>query len=220
MNLNEMYPSRFLKAADVEQGLTLTISHVMMETMGMPGDQQEKPVVYFTDDLRGLVLNKTNAGIIGEMYGPDTDAWVGQQLQLRKDVVAFQGKMTPTVRVQFVPRIQHQAPLFNQQQVQQAAQQAAQQAQQQPSMAPPQQQAQQPAPNGTANPYGHPQQPAPTPIEQAAQAPVTESATNQGDASWNFPNQPWEQQQTGAPAEQSAVQRGIDTLNRSANTPL
>lgn len=219
MNLNEMYPSRFLKAADVEQGLTLTISHVMMETMGMPGDQQEKPVVYFTDDLRGLVLNKTNAGIIGEMYGPDTDAWVGQQLQLRKDVVAFQGKMTPTVRVQFVPRIQHQTPLFGAQQgQQQGAQPAQQQAQQRPM--PPQQQ----APNGTANPYGHPQQPAPTPIEQAAQAPVTESATNQGDATWNFPNQPWEAQQQaqqqGAPAEQTPMQRGIDTLNRSANTPL
>src|SRR5262245_53519381 len=52
--------SRFFKAADVQAEKKLRIKDVTEEEIGVGQDKQKKLVVWFDNDPRGLVLNKTN----------------------------------------------------------------------------------------------------------------------------------------------------------------
>lgn len=101
LNLNELYPSTYLKADEFEEGeqRVLTIADVKLETLGKPGAQQEeKPVAYFSDS-KPMVLNKTNAHVIGKLYGTQTDDWVGQRITVfAMDVDSF-GEIVRALRV-------------------------------------------------------------------------------------------------------------------------
>ena len=77
MNILDTFPSAYLKASDLKgKRVTLTMRDVSIEVMG----EDRKPVLYFHGTDRGLALNKTNASIIVEMYGPETDEWMGKQI--------------------------------------------------------------------------------------------------------------------------------------------
>lgn len=101
MNMNDAFPSAWLKAGDLpeDEDLILTVKSVQMEEIGQGDDRQSKPVVYFKDDDKGLVLNKTNADVIVQLYGADTDAWIGKKLALFATQVDFRGKATLAIRV-------------------------------------------------------------------------------------------------------------------------
>jgi hypothetical protein len=94
-----MYPSRFLKAADIGDGeRVLTISGVVFEAVGE--DREMKPVVYFNGEKRGLVMNKTNALRLEYIAGSDdTDDWVGLEITLYTELVSFGGKSGPAIRI-------------------------------------------------------------------------------------------------------------------------
>jgi hypothetical protein len=105
MHLDEMYPSNTLKASDLSTGdKTATISHVAMEKLG----DDTKPVVYFHNTEKRLVLNKTNARTIADIHGPDTDAWAGKQITLGHAWTDYSGKQVECIRVR--PQIVTQAP--------------------------------------------------------------------------------------------------------------
>ena len=96
MNINEAFPSTFLKAADIgDSKPTVTIDRVEMQDIG----DDHKPVVYFEGKDKGIVLNKTNANNIADAFGPDTDDWTGQQVQLFTTLVDFQGRSVEAIRV-------------------------------------------------------------------------------------------------------------------------
>lgn len=101
MNVNDAFPSKTLKAADLGNNLiTVTISHVDVEAMGRGKDAETKPVVYFAGKTKGLVLNKTNAKRIVEITGsPDTDHWKGHQITLYATETEFQGETVDCIRV-------------------------------------------------------------------------------------------------------------------------
>lgn len=97
MNLDHMYPSKWLKAGDLQgQTVPVVITKVMMEDVG---DEAGKPVAYFQGREKGLVLNKTNAMSIGMVHGQETDGWVGKTIELFPAVVMFQGQNVPCIRV-------------------------------------------------------------------------------------------------------------------------
>lgn len=97
ININHAFPSKWLKAADLMgKEITVTIASVRMEDVG---DEATKPVVYFQNKERGLVLNKTNANNISILYGPDTDNWVGKPITLYPAWVDFQGRSVEAIRV-------------------------------------------------------------------------------------------------------------------------
>lgn len=100
MNINNAFPSKYLKSGDVPEhdDLLLTISRVTIETVGQD-DPEDKPIVYFAEVDKGLVLNKTNANTIAGLYGPETDGWAGKRIALYATEVAYQGKMTLSLRV-------------------------------------------------------------------------------------------------------------------------
>ena len=102
MKLSEMFPSNLLKSQDViDNGgeMLLTIAKVEMKTFERDDNSKDtKPLIYFEEDKQ-MVCNKTNAGIIAELYGDDTDTWIGQPITLTVKDVEFQGKTVLGIRV-------------------------------------------------------------------------------------------------------------------------
>ncbi len=107
MRISEAYPSKYLKAVDLDgQDRTVSIRACVQEELGQGSEMEVKPVLYFDGGQKGLVLNKTNAQAIAEDYGDDTEAWTGREIVLFIQKVTFQGKLTPAIRV----RVQKTAP--------------------------------------------------------------------------------------------------------------
>ena len=98
MNINSAFPSKYLRAVDLAgQDRTLVMRGVKMEAPGDDGD--EKPVLYFEGEDRGLVLNKTNANTIVGLYGAETKKWAGKGITLFPSQTEFQGKSVACIRV-------------------------------------------------------------------------------------------------------------------------
>ena len=96
MKQTDAFPGRFLKAADITTHLDLVIREVKMETL----NEETKAVVYFHEDERGLVLNRTNFSAIEDFTGErDTDDWTGCKVRLGVVKVDYQGRRVPAIRV-------------------------------------------------------------------------------------------------------------------------
>jgi arabinogalactan endo-1,4-beta-galactosidase len=97
MNINDAFPSKYLKASDLQgRPANVTISNVVYEDIGKG---EEKPILHFQGKQKGMVLNKTNGNNIAAIYGPETEDWVGQPIVLFEAMVDFQGKTVPALRV-------------------------------------------------------------------------------------------------------------------------
>lgn len=100
MNINKVFPSRFLKAEDLNgKDFVLVVRTVVMEKLGSPPNVDEKPVLYFEGAKKGLVLNKTNAMTIASIHGPETDNWKGKKITIYPTQVRAFGKMESAIRV-------------------------------------------------------------------------------------------------------------------------
>jgi len=99
MNVNDAFPSRYLKAADLGgREVTVTIERVELQDVGR--SKERRPIVYFTGKRKGLILNRTNARRIGEIAGSlETTAWRGVQVRLFTSQVEFQGSLVDAIRV-------------------------------------------------------------------------------------------------------------------------
>lgn len=95
MKLDELYPSRWLKASDVIKPVLATIKNVAIEEVA---EGEDKPVLRFFGDLKPMVLNRTNSAAIAELYGEDTDNWSGKQIVLFNTKVQFQLKLVDAIR--------------------------------------------------------------------------------------------------------------------------
>jgi arabinogalactan endo-1,4-beta-galactosidase len=105
MNVNEIFPSNYLKASDLKGAQPrVTIATVVMETLGQGADAQQRPVIYFEGKEKGLVANKTNMNAIATVFGDETDDWPGAEIVLFETMVDYQGKTTPAIRIKIPPR--------------------------------------------------------------------------------------------------------------------
>jgi hypothetical protein len=96
MKISEAFPSKYLRASDLQgREVKLSMQHVQEEKIG----NDLKVTVYFKGRDKALVLNKTNASAIADLYGDDTDQWLGKALTLFSVMVDFQGKVGPAIRV-------------------------------------------------------------------------------------------------------------------------
>jgi hypothetical protein len=96
--VSDIYKSSYLRAADLEEPLTVTIKSASIEELGE--DKDEKIVVMFKELDRGLVLNRTNADYISMLCeSDDTEDWPGTQLGLFVQPVSFRGKLVDSIRV-------------------------------------------------------------------------------------------------------------------------
>jgi hypothetical protein len=106
MRMSEQFAGNYFKASDLPQPKVLTIQAVTQEKMP-EGDT--KPVMRFVGEQQMLVLNKTNAFCCVEMFGDETAAWQGRQVELYATTTSFSGRMVPCIRVRTAPQMQHTA---------------------------------------------------------------------------------------------------------------
>jgi hypothetical protein len=95
--------SRFFKAADLTQEKKLRIKDVTEEWIGTGADKEKKLVVWFTNDERGLVLNRINNRTIRGAFGDPIEGWKGKIIILFPTMAEFRGKMGPATRVRIPP---------------------------------------------------------------------------------------------------------------------
>lgn len=98
MKLHEAFPSKWLKAADLEgQPRLATIEAVRMEEIAK--GEQAKLVLGLRGMTQGLVVNKTNGATLAEFLSDDLDKWPGQKVVLYPSMADFQGCSVACIRV-------------------------------------------------------------------------------------------------------------------------
>ena len=59
----------------------------------------KKPVLYFEGTPKGMVLNKTNARTVAELYSNNTDNWIGKKIAVFATTCQAFGKTTECIRI-------------------------------------------------------------------------------------------------------------------------
>ena len=100
MTRNEVYPSRWLKAADLSpDGEQVTIRKVTVEEIGE--EREKKPIISFDEIDKALVVNVTNWDTIEGLTGEhDSDKWTDHVIKLVRVRVPFGGKNVEAIRVE------------------------------------------------------------------------------------------------------------------------
>jgi hypothetical protein len=92
--------SKYLKADDLNgQSRRVLVSHIDLVTMGLPGEEEEKHVLFLHDEPKGLVLNKTNARSLADLLGDESDNWAGKAITLYPAEASFRGKPHTVIRI-------------------------------------------------------------------------------------------------------------------------
>jgi hypothetical protein len=96
MRVSRTYGGNHYKAEDLDKPILLTIDQVTSKEFD---DGKEKLVLAFGEDEHTFVCNLTNAQTLAELYGDETDDWIGEKVVLYATRTLFQGKQTPCIRV-------------------------------------------------------------------------------------------------------------------------
>lgn len=88
--------SRFFKASDISEPIVRTIAEVTAETIG---NEPERLVLRFEDESRRLSLNQTNAVRCADAWGDEADDWLGQAVELSRELTEFEGKEMYGIRL-------------------------------------------------------------------------------------------------------------------------
>lgn len=115
MTFDQLVPSnsKFLTKDDVgEDGLVLTIKGFRMETLKGDDSEEDKMVLHFMEDVKPMVLNRTNAQLVGVCTGAKTAGEArGKQIVVYNDpTVSFGGKITGGLRIKKVSGTPKAAP--------------------------------------------------------------------------------------------------------------
>ena len=101
MHITNFTESKFLRKADVDPPVLVTIGELEQVNVSMPGQPAElKWALHFAELEKPLIMNSTNAELIGNITGSeDTDGWIGRKIVLYKDDnVSFGGKLVGGIR--------------------------------------------------------------------------------------------------------------------------
>jgi hypothetical protein len=86
---------KYFKASSIPEGtnVELTLRSVKLEEVGM--DKESKPVAYFSEDPRGLVLSANKYTALAEANASrDCDTWAGSRVSLTVDpTIKFKGRV-------------------------------------------------------------------------------------------------------------------------------
>lgn len=82
-----------------ENDVTLTIKEVKLEDLTNSRGTEKKPVVKFKERDKTWVLNRTNAKLLAESMGPETNDWIGSRVVLHAPMIDAFGKRMRSIRV-------------------------------------------------------------------------------------------------------------------------
>ena len=104
--LQDFFPSKYFKAQDLPENedLIVTIEKFGDEIVGQGADAASKPIIYFKEvPDKPLVLNRTNATTIANLYGSNPYHWPGKKIALFATEVTYGGKVMLGIRVRIRP---------------------------------------------------------------------------------------------------------------------
>lgn len=79
---------------------TVTIKDVKREIVQNQNGKEDCTIAYFVEDVKPLILNKTNADMISKVWGtPYIEDWAGKKIILKVKKVSAFGDMVDAVRV-------------------------------------------------------------------------------------------------------------------------
>lgn len=79
---------------------TVTIKEVKREIVQNQNGKEECTVAYFVEDIKPLILNKTNGSMIAKVWGtPYIEDWAGKKIILKVKKISAFGEMVDAVRV-------------------------------------------------------------------------------------------------------------------------
>lgn len=104
LTFDQLVPSKskYLTKDDVgEDGVILTIKGFRMETLETDDGNEDKMVLHFMEDIKPMVINRTNAQLIGVATGTKIAGEAkGKQIVVFNDpTVSFGGKITGGLRI-------------------------------------------------------------------------------------------------------------------------
>jgi hypothetical protein len=103
-DFESVYGSKFLSAGDigpVGSKKRAKIAEVKMVDLRQDGSSNTRPrfVLYFDGVDKGMVLNQTNAGAVKDVLSKDSKKWIGADVGIRVEQVAFGNKRVPGLRL-------------------------------------------------------------------------------------------------------------------------
>jgi hypothetical protein len=103
-SFSDFFPSKYWRPADLPNPVLLHIKLVTMETIGQPGKQERKPIMYFTkpdgsEVTKSLPLNVTNGRTLQKLYGDNLAAWEGNPIVLYSTTVDVRGEQKEAIRL-------------------------------------------------------------------------------------------------------------------------
>ena len=96
MDMTEVFSGDYLKAADLK-GKSCTLKIAGVEVVDF--DDGRKPILSFHGTDKKMVMNKTNTNTAIDIFGSDSDDWIGKSLTIIPAQTDFQGKQVPCIRV-------------------------------------------------------------------------------------------------------------------------
>lgn len=100
-NINDVYPSKFLKAHDLKGATpTVTIERVAVEQVRSRTRVDTKAVLYFKGKAKAMLCNKTNAQTVAQIArSPLTEQWVGVAITLYATTALFGTDRHDVIRI-------------------------------------------------------------------------------------------------------------------------
>jgi hypothetical protein len=99
-------PSRFIKSADfLGKDVTYTITKIQLEKLEGKKGIEKKGIVFFSEEEKAWVLNRTNVECLKGMWGRETDNWIGKRVTLYPEAMkdSFTGEDITGIRLRGSP---------------------------------------------------------------------------------------------------------------------
>jgi hypothetical protein len=106
MDMRPFASSNWFKCEDCRPEVALRIRAVTVERYSE--DEEERPVLHFDGHPKRLGLNRCNTKSLIELFGPMSEAWIGQTITLYADenVTNQSGQRVGGVRIRAYPGVQ------------------------------------------------------------------------------------------------------------------
>jgi hypothetical protein len=101
MKRDEVFPSKYLKAADLDgKPAIVTIKTADLEVLkSTDGKEEAKIVLRFGGKKKCLPLNRINWDTVADILGDDTEDWPGGKIELYPTTTEMAGKTVDCVRI-------------------------------------------------------------------------------------------------------------------------
>lgn len=102
MLVSDIFDSKYIKSADLN-GRQVKVKIAATEVIQLGDPPQTKINIYFEGKQKSLVCNRTNAMILADTLGPDTNNWIGAEIVISARRTMYKGQPTMGLHVDVPP---------------------------------------------------------------------------------------------------------------------